>query len=365
MLPKGYTFLDPEENDEAADKLADRYIRVGSDKELEAVIGTDDDRPEVVAALFTAYTKDAFSFDVVVRHDHRRKGLARALVHIAVDQYDSVKDAFDKDFHMEVDVINPDMERLLKSMGFEVDERLGKDHVQMTKESAIMQAIREMTQTQKKQAKKKFRRKQAFQAGSQAVSKQGVPSFEDVWEEVKNSDSVNNILEHLAWDKGQQSQFEYETDKDPEEHPEEFQEWLLENAVKEEVENRYEDVIYFINHEMDGEDCWRAVGLTKNVDPVKHEDLGVYWSSKEEGADEYWGNRSGTRSCTYRARIDRRNVDLAGTVYARMDMSLGEEESEVRMIPGAKIFVYDVEVCDSRMMSGKCRTLEINDWRHA
>jgi len=290
MLPNGYTFLNPEDNDEAAAKLADRYIRVGSDKELEAVIGTDDERPEVVGALFTSYTKEAFSFDIVVRHDHRRKGLARALVRVAIDQFEDVRDVFDKDFHMEVDVVNQDMERLLKSMGFEVDKRVGKDHVQMTMESAVMQALHEMTRTQKKQAKKIFRPTQAFQSGFQAVASKGVPSFEEVWEEVKSSDSVNNILEHLAWDERQKSQFEYETDKDPEE----FQEWLLENAVKEEVENRYEDVVYFIDHEMDGEDCWRAVGIPKNVDPAKHEDLGIYWSNKEDGSDEYWGSHRNT-----------------------------------------------------------------------
>lgn len=64
-------------------------------------------------------------------------------------------------------------------------------------------------------------------------------------------------------------------------------------------------------------------------------------------------------------KIDRRNVDIPGTVYARMDMSIGEDESEVRMIQGAKIFVYDVEVCKSRTVSSGCSTIEINDWRHA
>ena len=138
MLPNGYILLDPENHDEAARKLADRYIRVGSNKVVEAIIGTDEETTEVVAALFTGYTQDvAFSFDVVVRHDHRRKGLARALVRMAVDQFDYLSNDYDKDFHMKIDVVNPNMERLLKSMGFEIDKRLSKDHVQMTKPSLV------------------------------------------------------------------------------------------------------------------------------------------------------------------------------------------------------------------------------------
>lgn len=155
MLPNGYMFLDPEDYDEAAERLANRYIRVSSDKEIEAIVGTDDENPEVIGALFTGYTKYVFSFDIVVRHDHRKKGIARSLVQVAIDQYEQLKDAFGEEFHMEIDVINPDMERLLKSMGFKVYKTLGKDHVHMTKESTIMRAVQEMIRiNNNKKAKK-------------------------------------------------------------------------------------------------------------------------------------------------------------------------------------------------------------------
>lgn len=359
-------FLDPEDYDAEAEELVDKFIRISSDKQAECVIGYDDGSgvAEVVAALFTGYNKETFSFDVAVHKDHRRKGLARTLVRVAIDQFEQLKDAYDKDFHMEIDIVNPDMERLLKSMGFEVEKRLGRDHVTMVMSSAINQAVHEMTSSAKV-LKKTYRRNQAFQARSQVVAKTGVPSFEEVWEFLKGSDGISHMIEGLSDDSGHKSQFEYETDKDPEEHSEEYQKWLLEGPIKKEVEDRYDDVVFFIDEEMDGEDCWRAVGIPKSVDPVKHPDLGIYWSSTEEGADEYWGKGKPTLPCVYRARIDRRNVDIPGTVYARMDMDIGEMESEVRMIPGAKIFVYDVEVQGDRRMSSKAEVIEINDWRHA
>lgn len=356
-LPSGYIFLDPDEYDEMAFKLADRFLNIGSDKELELAIGTDDDNPDVVAVLYTGYTKEAFSFDVVVHEQHRRKGLAKILVSAAIDQYEDIRDAFGKDFHMEVDVVNKDMERLLKSIGFMIQKKTSRNSVQMTLE---LESTGMMTKAQKKQAKRTFN----YNTGRQAVMKTGVPSFEEVWKFLKTTDGVRNMIESLADDRVQKDQFEYETDKNAEEHPEEFLEWLLEGPMKEEVENHYDDVVYFVDEEMDGKDCWRAVGFPPGVDPLKHENLGIYWSSEESGADEYWGSNKSDVSCVYRAKIDRRNVDLSGTVYARMDMDTGMLESEVRMIKGAKIFVYDVEVCDKKTRN-KCKTIEINEWRHA
>jgi ribosomal protein S18 acetylase RimI-like enzyme len=110
-----------------------------------------------VAVLYVGYNYDSFSFDVVVHENHRRKGLARKLVQIAVKQFEQMKNAFGEDFHMKVYVVNPDMERLLKSMGFNVEKRMERNNTLMTMESSIMQALREMTVSGCKKKKMIFR----------------------------------------------------------------------------------------------------------------------------------------------------------------------------------------------------------------
>lgn len=58
------------------------------------------------------------------------------------------------------------------------------------------------------------------------------------------------------------------------------------------------------------------------------------------------------------SRIDSGNIDKAGTMYARMDLDLGDTEREVRFLKHAPIWVYDATLEDGEVV-------EINDWRRA
>jgi len=79
---------------------------------------------EVMGVLYITNMADVFSFDVIVKDEYKRKGIGRKLVDIALDHYKSQKEAYGDDFEMEVEVVNPHMEMLLKHLGFKVTHKL-------------------------------------------------------------------------------------------------------------------------------------------------------------------------------------------------------------------------------------------------
>ena len=79
---------------------------------------------ETVGVLVITHMQHAFSFDVIVKDEYKRKGIGKELVKIALSHYDDQKEAHGDEFEIEVEVINPDMGELLKKFGFIVKKKL-------------------------------------------------------------------------------------------------------------------------------------------------------------------------------------------------------------------------------------------------
>ena len=95
--------------------------------------------------------------------------------------------------------------------------------------------------------------------------------------------------------------------------------------------------------QLNGEKCWRSIVIPKTVDPAKLNQLGVYWATDEDAAEPHWAKSSGIE-CVYEAVINFDMMDWPGTMFARMDYTLGDDEREIRFLKNSKLFVNHVIV---------------------
>ena len=96
---------------------------------------------EIVAVLFDESDRDGYSFDIAVSPDHRRKGYAKKLLELALDIYEENREVYGDDYTLNLDVVSPIMEKLLKSKGF---KEVGRDrgHTFMTREASPSSVLR-------------------------------------------------------------------------------------------------------------------------------------------------------------------------------------------------------------------------------
>lgn len=178
-----------------------------------------------------------------------------------------------------------------------------------------------------------------------------IPSFEEVWKDIVRSDGFKNELEAIMGSR-----------EDDEESFGNEESAIREIRIRQ--EEKYEDIVYSYK-ELDNEWCWRNVILHESVDPRTHSQLGIYWAIDERSAEAHWGFSKGNRhlDCTYQALIELKNVDWPGTIFSRMDMSIGDDENEIRFLKNAPLMVRQVHVFDKR--TNKSATYFINDRRRA
>jgi len=120
-----YIFGDEIESEFAEDayNMAKKHgISVLSDKELYCIAVIND---EVIGALWTTWLSGEFSFDVVVRDDYQGEGIGNKLVDISIQEYGQTKEAYDNGDGtvLRVDVINPQMEKMLLKKGFKIESK--------------------------------------------------------------------------------------------------------------------------------------------------------------------------------------------------------------------------------------------------
>jgi 2'-5' RNA ligase/ribosomal protein S18 acetylase RimI-like enzyme len=96
-------------------KIADQAgINILSGKDFKAGLAVGG---ELVAVLFDEVSGDCYSFDVAVRPDKQKQGLGAKLMDYAIDEYDSLQEAFDG-LKFCLDAVNPHAIRMLKRRGF-------------------------------------------------------------------------------------------------------------------------------------------------------------------------------------------------------------------------------------------------------
>lgn len=172
---------------------------------------------------------------------------------------------------------------------------------------------------------------------SSLQSSNKIPSFEEIWNNIRRSDGYSSYAEAI-----QHIKKKY-TDEE------------VEDIIKDEVTERYDDIIYEYQN-LDGEYCWRVLTLPKQLDPRILSQLGIYWAIKKHAAEAHWGKfTSNYKTVTYEAIISQNIIDWPGTIFSRMDLDLGESEQEIRFFKNAKIFVNNVSYLGN--------TYEINDYR--
>jgi ribosomal protein S18 acetylase RimI-like enzyme len=90
---------------------------------------------EIVAVLFDESDSDEYSFDIAVKPEHRRSGLASKLLDLALEAYEENRFHLGDGYKLSLDVVSPDMERLLLRRGF---FEVGRDggHVLMTRSAS-------------------------------------------------------------------------------------------------------------------------------------------------------------------------------------------------------------------------------------
>ena len=154
------------------------------------------------------------------------------------------------------------------------------------------------------------------------------PPWDDMWAVIQNSDGLQNELEFYK--------------DNVERRGEKFFEEEALGKIELEQKDRYFDLIAEYKS-LDGEYCWRTITLPAEIDPTSIAQLGIYWAIEESAAEAHWGKFSkGYYNATYKGIIDLHNVDWGGTLFARMDMSIGEAEKEIRFIKNARILVENV-----------------------
>lgn len=159
-----------------------------------------------------------------------------------------------------------------------------------------------------------------------------VPSWNDVWKLFRSEPSTYESALVDAEDAADWIR-EHQDNMTPEE------------AVENQFEVQYEEMLQWFPKDLQGKDCYRAVGIVKwqcTEDMAKELDpLGVYWSEYPEFAETYWNYDDPDCVFVYRARIDTAHINLLETLAVRLH---NPDEHEVRFNEGASLYVYDCTI---------------------
>jgi len=229
---------------------------------------------------------------------------------------------------------------------------------------------------QQKELKKDYLLQQSLQ------EKNEIPSFEEIlegreheineeaeslaYEYARVEADMDDVLEYLEENGKIRDQHEL-NDTEADELFERYEDEVSEHLSKEKgreyaiehMQELYDESVWRIENELDGEDCWREITVKEGVDPTKLTNLGIYWSYDEYAAEAHWAGE-GDVKLTFHARIDLKYVNKEWTVYNNTDPSIGESEKEVNLIQHSPIFVYDVTV---EKPGTPPETVRIHDWR--
>ena len=205
--------------------------------------------------------------------------------------------------------------------------------------------LSELTQKQK-ELKKDYLFNQ-----SKMHSSNTVPSWTEMWKAYQNTSMDRNISD-LRADRDLYHPMTPEIEKeDPN----------ILRDIEDTQRHKYFELVNLYK-QLNGERCWREIYLPKSLNPQTLEQLGVYWAIEENAAEAHWGHGRGMNTtCTYEGVIDLNIIDWPGTMFARMDYTLGDDENEIRFLKNSKIFVNHVIVFGDGVKD--VHKFEIKDYR--
>jgi tRNA nucleotidyltransferase/poly(A) polymerase/2'-5' RNA ligase len=168
--------------------------------------------------------------------------------------------------------------------------------------------------------------------------------------QIEMSDNFERFIEYYK--------YEYNLithDNEEIEKTEDFKNWF-----KYELSARYDDAVERITNNLkpDGTiDIWRRITIDDEenrwishlADAGKH--LGIYWSWDERAAEAHWGNSAHNNDALIKSSIKEEYIDWRNTLYANMDMSLGEEEKEITLFKNTSLKIEELYVDDNDVMT--------------
>jgi hypothetical protein len=187
--------------------------------------------------------------------------------------------------------------------------------------------------TELTQRQKELKKDYLFQQ-SKLQSSNTVPDWTAMWKSLINSDGIQRNLHDMRDDVMRDGG----SDDD-------FDEKVALEQIEDEQRHKYFEIVQEYKH-LDGDSCWREIVIPKNIDVRRLTQIGVYWAIADVAAVAHWAGHSGKPkvNCIYEANIDFDVVDWAGTMFARMDYQLGDDEQEIRFLKNSKLFVKYVKV---------------------
>ena len=134
--------------EEKVKKIAkDRGIGITRDREISFV--ARDENNNVIGGAFTSYDGNKYTFDIVIDKEYDGKGVGSELLNKVVNiPYDILEQ--NPDATIEIDVVSPVMQEMLKKRGFEVTQQISEGRVIMQPKNKA-QFMLESEQSQAKQ----------------------------------------------------------------------------------------------------------------------------------------------------------------------------------------------------------------------
>ena len=186
------------------------------------------------------------------------------------------------------------------------------------------------------------------------MSIQGMDYTEVITPEyIKQVEMSDNFERFIAYYK-----YEYNlinSDDEEIENTKEFKNWFVY-----ELRARYGDAVDKITDKIkpDGTiDIWRRITVDDEenrwinhlADAGKH--LGIYWSWDERAAEAHWGNAARHNDALIKSSIKEEYIDWKNTLYANMDMSLGEDEKEITLFKNTSLKIEELYIDDEEVMT--------------
>ena len=151
------------------------------------------------------------------------------------------------------------------------------------------------------------------------------------------SDDYDRFIEHYQYEENK-----IDIDKDEIEETDDFKNWF-----KYELDYLYDNVIDKLNHIIlsnNTVNIWRMLTVDENwinhlLKKGKH--LGIYWSWDENAAEAHWGSGNQKR-ITLKSNIKEEYVNWIDTIKLNMNISLGDEEKEIRLFKNTPIKIDEI-----------------------
>jgi 2'-5' RNA ligase len=158
--------------------------------------------------------------------------------------------------------------------------------------------------------------------------------------ELEMSDNYERYIEYYQYEENM-----VDVDKEEIEKTEEFKNWLTY-----ELREKYDDTVDRITNKIkpDGTiDIWRRIKVddiwvNHLIQAGKH--LGIYWSWDEHAAEAHWGDTTKNSNALIKSSIKEEYIDWKSTIYANMDLSLGEEEKEITLFKNTSLKIEELSI---------------------